>query len=157
MRFFFLFSYLGLVAFSTSVIHKANANDPKKTFSLDTGEEEQVVAIDPITLWPEKVIIDSSTSSVMLVWFHEQEPKSTTIRFSEVRDLYVTPRFMENPSELTLNLNDGRRFLMAVDKKVKKQSLLLAASLGKLLKNVISKCNNAVMNVSGFVLNHLSQ
>ena len=90
-------------------------------------EEEQQV--DPKELWPNKIILDSSNQKIMLVWFKE-EPKSITIPFSDVKTLYSIPSDGGLGSELQLETNKGKRYLMAYNYAgTQQQSLLLSALL----------------------------
>ena len=136
MRLFFTVLYLSIItALYASLGDQAQADDPKEKFSLDTAEPEQQDVIDPTAVWPQKIIIDSKSAIVMLVWFDMEQPRHTKIKFSEIDHLRKTPLFNDKPAELKMKLRDGRTFLLAIDTKVMKPALLLAAVLAKQLKN----------------------
>ena len=111
----------------------AHAENPKPRLSLDTGEEEEEVERDPVSVWPEKIIIDVKVKQIMMVWFDSAEARFTKIPFSDVTALRTIPKFETKPVELQLQLKDGRNFLLVVNntQEVSSQSQLLSAIIGK--------------------------
>ena len=96
---------------------------------LAEPEVEEVKQVDPKELWPNKIILDSTNQKIMLVWF-EEEPRSSTIPFSNVKNLYSIPSDNGLGAELQLETNDGTRYLMAYNYAgTQQQSLLLSALL----------------------------
>ena len=90
-------------------------------------EEEQ--QIDPKDLWPNKIILDPDTKKLLLVWF-EEEPRSTTIPFSDVKNLHSIPSDNGLGAELQLEINSGIRYVMGYNYAgVQQQSFLLSSVL----------------------------
>ena len=97
----------------------------------DTGAEEEVVAYDPVPFWPEKILLDTTSSSLLLVWFDEDPPKSKSIPFADVIDIQILPRFDGRPREVHLLLKGKKRYLVALGSEAPQKAQMLAAMIGR--------------------------
>lgn len=80
----------------------------------DTGSDSvvQEEAFNPVDLWPEKIVLDASENQMLLVWFHTDPPRNTTIPFDDIQQLNLIPNHELKGEELQIELNDGRIFLL---------------------------------------------
>ena len=98
---------------------------------LEEAAEEVDEATDPIDFWPHKIVLDSQTKSLMLVWFDNQEPQTKTIPFRSVEKIWVLPKQRGLPNELHIQLSDKSRFLAAMGfGNLQQPSLLMSALIG---------------------------
>ena len=83
-------------------------------FDLDDtgGDHVEEFGLDPIDLWPEKIVLDASENKMLLVWFHTDPPRNTTIPFNEIQQLNLVPNHEQRIEELQIELKDGRIFLL---------------------------------------------
>ena len=94
----------------------------------ETVEEKE---IDPISLWPNKIILDSSSQKIMLVWFEHDLSKNITLPFSQALALHSIPTDGGLGAELLLETSEGARYLVAYNYAgTQQQSLLMSALLG---------------------------
>jgi hypothetical protein len=135
----------GLLASSALLFAQlqGNAQTPSIGNLMDTGTNEEYVD-DYTSFWPEKIVADTSSSSLMLVWFDMGAPRHTTIPFSDIKMLTLTPAYEGRRKELQLLLNDGRAFLLASGKEVAQPAGLLAALLLKPTKNLHAKSKRII-------------
>ena len=79
----------------------------------DTGDNDfEDLGLDPIDLWPDKIMLDASENKMLLVWFNTDPPRNTTIPFAEIQQLNLVPNHEEKIEELQIELKDGRIFLL---------------------------------------------
>ncbi len=79
----------------------------------DTGDNDfEDLGLDPIDLWPNKIVLDASENKMLLVWFHTDPPRNTTIPFAEIQQLNLVPNHEQKTEELQIELKDGRIFLL---------------------------------------------
>lgn len=76
------------------------------------GDHMEEVGLDPIDLWPEKIVLDAGENQMLLVWFHTDPPRNTTIPFKEIQQLNLVPNHEQRIEELQIELKDGRIFLL---------------------------------------------
>lgn len=94
-----------LLALTLSFAEEFNLND--------TGEDTiEDIGLDPIDLWPEKIVLDASENQMLLVWFHTDPPRNTTLPFKEIQQLNLVPNHEMRTEELQIELKDGRIFLL---------------------------------------------
>ena len=63
----------------------AGANDPTFLDIDDTGDAgDEEITVDPIDVWPEKIVMDAKQNALLLVWFNTSPPRNT----AQWRQLY---------------------------------------------------------------------
>ena len=98
---------------------------------LAETEAAEVEDIDPTSLWPNKIILDSASQKIMLVWFDTSPPKNITLPFSDVQTLHSISTDRGLGSELQLETSEGIKYLVGYNYAgTQQQSLLLSALLG---------------------------
>lgn len=79
----------------------------------DTGSDTtSSFTLDPVDLWPAKIVLDAAKNAMMLVWFDTDTPRHTTIAFTDIKELLLVPKYENRPQELQVHLHDGRKFLI---------------------------------------------
>ena len=71
---------MGILALQFIPVHAQMPTLSKLMDTAGDGQEE----VDLSLYWPEKLIIDTSVSKIMLVWFHLEQPRHTDISFSQI-------------------------------------------------------------------------
>jgi hypothetical protein len=123
----------------------AFADDFDFLAETETNEE---IEIDPITQWPHKVILDSNSKKLMLVWFDDSTMSNTTFSFNEVQQLISIPSDGGLGAELQVETVDGKRYIVAYGYGgTQQQSLLLSALIG-----VNIKTNTEVKRIANIAL-----
>ena len=98
---------------------------------LAETESTEVAERNPITQWPHKVILDSNSKKLMLVWFDESTPNSTTISFEQIKQLNAIPSDGGLGAELQIQTLEGKKYIVAYSYGgTQQQSLLLGALMG---------------------------
>ena len=94
------------IAFQFATYKSAIATGPVASF-LDTGSDE-VEEIDPLSVWPEKILVDAKANIILMVWFDKEGIRHTKIPFGDVEYLKKIPRKGNKRAELHVALKDGR-------------------------------------------------
>ena len=120
--------YLSLISLFSLFSSNAFADD----FNfLEDAPEAAADSMDPVEYWPHKIVLDSQTKSLLLVWFDTQKPRTQKIGFASVEKLFVLPGQQGFPTELHLQLTDKRRFMAAMKfGNLQQPSLLMSALIG---------------------------
>ena len=64
----------------------ANAQDPEFYNIDDTGSPEVTEEkLNPIDIWPEKIVLDAGQNALLLVWFNTNPPRNTRIAFDSIK------------------------------------------------------------------------
>jgi TonB family protein len=114
----------------------AAASDPSFLDIDDTGDDsEEEVKVDPIDLWPEKIVMDANQNALLLVWFNTSPPRNTKVPFDAIKYFQLIPTYELRPAELQIVLYDERVFLMDFGKNTRQSAQTLSAiTLSKLQK-----------------------
>jgi len=121
------------IAFQFITYKPAIATGPVASF-LDTGTDE-IEEIDPLSVWPNKILVDAQANIILMVWFDKEGIRHTKIPFGDVNYLKKIPRHGSKRAELHIALKDGRIFLGAADaQSINQQAILLQGTLGKKIK-----------------------
>lgn len=127
---------LGALALGAGLAHgpPADAGAPGLRFSADTGDR---AVSGPVTEWPDRVLVDPSTWTLLAIWTgpqaeERQIPMASIARFERAR------AFEGRPEELVLVLKDGGRVLVARGAQVTVASTLLTATVGRGITDVPS-------------------
>ena len=121
---------LAPIAFQFITYKSEIATGPVASF-LDTGTDE-VEEIDPLSVWPNKILVDAKANIILMVWFDDEGVRHTKIPFDDVNYLKNIPRHGKKRAELHIALKDGRIFLGAADSQsINQQAILLQGTLGK--------------------------
>ena len=109
------------------VLSAAQADD---TDFLGGEETEENITFDPISRWPSKLIIDSQTRNLLLVWFDKEEPEKLEIPFVNVTKIFCIPASDGIGEELHLEIEGDKRYLVGYSYTgTQQQKLLLSALL----------------------------
>ena len=114
----------------------AGANDPTFLDIDDTGDAgDEEITVDPIDVWPEKIVMDAKQNALLLVWFNTSPPRNTKIPFDSIKYFQIIPTYELRPAELQVVLYDERIFLMDFGKSTRQSAQTLSAiTLSKLVK-----------------------
>ena len=97
---------------------------------LDTGTADNFED-DYRLYWPEKIIVDTSMSTLMLIWFDSDATRNTKLKFDDVADIRILSNYQSHQAELQLILKDNRKFLMGTGNKADESAAVLSAVVGK--------------------------
>lgn len=120
---------LFLIPISATVL-SVNAQTPNLGSLLDTGTNDNFED-DYRLYWPEKIIVDTSMSTLMLIWFDSDATRNTKLKFDDVADIRILSNYQSHQAELQLILKDNRKFLMGTGNKADESAAVLSAVVGK--------------------------
>jgi hypothetical protein len=124
------FSFLLLLIPISATVLSVNAQTPNLGSLLDTGSQDNFED-DYRLYWPEKIIVDTSVSTLMLIWFDTDATRNTQLKFEDVSDVRILSNYQSHQAELQLILKDGRKFLMGTGNKADESAAVLSAVVGK--------------------------
>ena len=121
-----LFLFIPISACVLSV----DAQTPNFSALMDSGNQD-TFEDDFRLYWPEKIIIDTPVSTLMLIWFDSDSTRNTKLLFEDVENVNILANYQSHQAELQLVLKDGRKFLMGTGNKADESAAILSAVIGK--------------------------
>jgi TonB family protein len=92
--------------------------------------------------WADKVLIDTQSRSVLLVWFEGEQTQE--VPFTEVSQLLHLPAYQGSAAEVLLETADGTRHLLVMGTTARQDAQVLAAIMAAPLKTVATSDEHLV-------------
>jgi|GEM_PF-1469286 len=122
---------LALVATVAATHTGAALADPLR-FDADTGDAQ---AHAPTTAWPDRVVVDASTWTLLALWTTDP-PREQTIPMSSIATFERARAWEGRPDELVAVLKDHSRVMMARGPNVTAAATLITAVVGRQVAEV---------------------